>query len=382
MRLAAALLLAACSTTVPERSSTPTAVSVMRSSDPSTAPSPTASVSPTQPATRALIGSLTASIGFIRPEDPRGFTFPVLSDGHYAAASLSDGHGLYRLVAIDLASGLTRTVTVPDGAYGSIAGLDSGRLAISVWRPIPGSDLRGYDYEVEDLATATRRALDHFEIPGRFHSEGAVVATDPRLVLGRGAIAYNHLYVQGDRLYAEVRVGPIGGPMRVVLTTTEVVAPVALSDTALLYVISAGAEAVVHLYELATARDRVLLRVPAGTELALNNDRLLYSRHVNTATSQTGSLVLRDLVTGTETTLTTGNCTLPSLNDRYAIAGCADGGPVPTSLTAFDLATLKPVEVARSAEPLAAPRVAPGVIYWVRYAGAPPITPYFEFLRY
>lgn len=339
--------------------------------------------SPTQPATTALIGNLTASIQFIRPEDPRGFTFPIPSDGRYAAASLSDGHGIYRLVAVDLVSGLTRTVPVPDGAYGGIAGLDSGRLAISVWRPIPGSDLRGYDYEIEDLATTTRRTLDHFEIPGRFHSEGSAPAAYAWFVLGRSGVAYNHLYVQGDRVYAELRVGPIDGPMRMVLTTTAVVIPVALSDNALLYVISSpGSEDVVHVYDLATAGDRVLLRVPAGTELALGNDRLLYSTHVNTPTSQTGSLVLRDLATGVETTLATGNCTYPTLNERYAIAGCADGGRVPRSLIAFDLATLQPVEVARSSEPLAGPRVAPGVVYWVRYAGAPPITAYLELLRY
>jgi hypothetical protein len=343
----------------------------------------TASPSPSQPATQALVGTLTTSISFLRPEDPRGFTFPIPSDGQYAAASLSDGHGLYRLVAVDLASRLTRTVAVPDGSYGGIAGLDAGRLAISLWRPIPGGDVRGYDYEIEDLATTTRQTLDHFEIPGRFHSQGAAPAPDPQLVLGRNRVAYSHLYVQGDSLYAELRVGPIDGPMKIVITTTAVVAPIALSDNALLYVIQVGVEDIVHLYDLTTARDRILLRAPAGTtEHALTNDWYLYSTHQNSPTSQTGRLVLRDLATGVESILATGNCTYPSLNERYAIAGCADGGRVPTSLTAFELATLRPVEVARSVEPLAGPRVAPGVIYWVRFAGAPPITPYFELIRY
>ena len=375
--IALALLLSctAVPATVPSPSATATSSSTQLVR-------PVATASPTQPATRALIGSLTTSLGFIRPEDPHGFTFPILSDGRYAAASLSDGHGLYRVIAVELSSGVTRTVAVPDGSFGGIAGLDNGRLAMSLWRPIPGSDLRGYDYEIEDLATTTRQTLDHFEIPGRFHSQGSPAAPYATVVLGSNAVAYNHLYVQGDRVYAELRVGPVGGPMRVAVTTSEVVTPVALNETALLYVISAGEQDVIHLYDLATGRDRVLLRAPSGTELALNNDLLLYSTHMNTPTAQAGRLVLRDLVTDAEATLTTGNCTYPSINERYAMAGCADGGRSPTSLTAFELATHQPVEVARSSEPLAGPRVAPGVIYWVRYAGAPPITAYLELLRY
>ena len=375
LAIAIALLLSCTAppVTVPSPSASATSTPVVR---------PAATASPTQPATRALIGSLTASLGFIRPEDPHGFTFPILSDGHYAAANLGDGHGLYRVIAVDLSGGVTRTVAVPDGSFGGIAGLDTGRLAMSLWRPIPGSDLRGYDYEVEDLATTTRQTLDHFEIPGRFHSQGSPAAPYATVVLGRSAVAYNHLYVQGDRVYAELRVGPVGGPMRVAVTTSEVVTPVALNDTALLYTISAGEQDVIHLYDLTTGRDRVLLRAPTGTGLALNNDRLLYSTHMNTPTAPAGRLVLRDLATDAESTLTTANCTYPSINERYAMAGCADGGRSPTNLIAFDLATLQPVEVARSTEPLAGPRVAPGVIYWVRYAGAPPITAYLELLRY
>lgn len=343
---------------------------------------PTATASASLTPTRALVGTLSASRPFIRPDDPKGFGIPIMSDGRFAAAALNDGHGTYRLVAVDLSSGSIRTVPVPDGAYGGIVGLDSGRLAISAWRPGPG-DLRTYDYQLEDLATSTRRTLDHFEVPGRFHSQGAAPAPDPLFIFSHSAVAYNHLYTQGDQLYAELRLGPIDGPMRVAVTTTAVVAPVALSDTALVYWIAVGAEYVVHLYDLASARDRVLLRAPAGTvEVALSNDRLLYSTHMNSPTAQTGRLVIRDLATDSETTLTTGNCTYPTLNERYAVAGCADAGRAPMTVTAYDLATLQSVEVARSLEPLAGPRAAPGVIYWIRYAGAPPITPYFELLRY
>ncbi len=267
---------------------------------------------------------------------PAGFPYvggPVLTDGTQALAAFGDGHSKSTYMLLDLATGTTRTVPVTlTGDLGSPVALVNGRLGVVSWSRTSAGE--SYRYEIDDLASGTARTLDTSDAPGHFHGEGSPVQADPGLVLGPNAVAYVHLFVQGPDLVGELRVGPTAGPMKSVVTSKLPVRPLAITETTLAYAVPSAEGSQLHVYDLASGRDRVAAR------------------------------------------------NLPSLEDRYASVSCSDPNQATTAITIYELATLKPIEVARSTDVIANAHLSTGTITWERFDRARPPALFIETLRY
>ena len=374
LALAAVLFIGGCAQ--PIAVVTPSPSSPMPTTTLATAtPAPTSSVSPT---TVLMAGSFR-SVAF---PAPAGFPYvggPVLTDGTQALAAFGDGHSKSTYMLLDLATGTTRTVPVTlTGDLGSPVGLVNGRLGVMSWSRTSAGE--SYRYEIDDLASGTARTLDTSDAPGHFHGEGSPVQADPGLVLGPNAVAYVHLFVQGPDLVGELRVGPTAGPMKSVVTSKLPVRPVAITETTLAYAVPSAEGSQLHVYDLASGRDRVAARGLFGSEVALGPGRLLYT--VQSLGAEPGRVMIQDLVTGNESVLVSGTCNLPSLDDRYASVSCSDPNQATTAITIYELATLRPIEVARSTDVIANAHLSTGTITWERFDRARPPALFIETLRY
>jgi hypothetical protein len=313
---------------------------------------------------------------------PAGFPYvggPVLTDGTQAFVVFADGYSQFTYMLLDLATGTTRTVpAAPAGDFGGPVALVNGRLGVVAWSRTSAGE--SYRYELDDLASGTTRTLDTSDAPGHFHGQGAPVQADPALVVGPNAVAYIHLFVQGPDLVGELRVGPAAGPMKSVFTSKLPVRPVALSETTLAYTVPSADGSQLHVYDLASGRDRVVARGRLGFGFALGPGRILYT--VQSLDREPGRAMIQDLVTGNESVLVSGTCGSPSLDDRYATVSCSDPNQATTAITIYELATLKRIEVARSTDVIANAYLSTGAITWDRFDRATPPALYVETLRY
>lgn len=378
-----AAVVAACAPTVIPVTPAPAAASP----EPSLAPTPPAASPQPPPSRSAPVKPTTV----LMPGTFRSVPFPapsglpivgqVMSDQAEAVAVFADGHGTVGYALLDLATGKTRTLAplaLNDLGPGPAA-LAGGRLALLASSRTNAGET--YRYEIEDLGTGARTTLDTADAPGHFHGEGAPVQPDPAILLSPGHVAYIHLFVEGPDLVGELRVGPIEGPMRTVITSKLPVRPVALSETVLAYTVPGDGGDELHAYDLGTGRDRLVARGAIGFEVALGRGRMLYTiRSVDVP----GRAIIRDLADGSEAVVATGRCGSLSLNDRYATVDCREPTPDAheTTITVYDLATLRPIEVARSSERIGNARLSPGSITWNHYDAAPPAELRIETLEY
>jgi hypothetical protein len=369
---AAALLVGGCAQ--PIAVVTPSPSSPIPTATPTIAtPAPTSSVSPT---TVLMAGSFR-SVAF---PAPAGYPYvgQVLTDGTQAFAAFGDGSkSAYTL--LDLATGTARTVPLTlTGDFGGPVALVNGQLGVLSWSRTSAGE--SYRYEIDDLASGTTRTLDTSEAPGHFHGEGSPEQADPALIVGQNAVAFVHLFVQGPDLVGELRVGPAAGPMKSVFTSKRPVRPVALSDTTLAYAVPSAEGSQLHVYDLASGRDRVVARGRLAAAVALGAGRLLYT--VQPLDTEPGRAIVQDLATGNESVLVSGTCGSPSLDERYATVSCSDPNQATTAITIYELATLKRIEVARSTDVIVNARLSTGTITWDRFDRARPPALFIETLRY
>lgn len=367
------LLLTTCASAVV----TPTPMPSIASATPgSTAGRP--SPSPSIPPTTVLIPGTFRSVALPAPPG-LPVAGPVFTDGTYAFGAFGDGHANYGYELLDLATGATRALPPlgPDDMGGPV-GLTNGRIAyLSMFRSAAG---QSYAYEIEDIVTGARKTIDSSDTPGHFTGEGAPIEAGATLVLGPHAVAYVHLSAQGPDLVGELRVGPIDGPTRVIARSTQPVHLLALTDTTLAYLVGAR-EDELHVYDIAAGRDRIAARGPLGFEVALAPGRLLYL--IRTLDATPGRAILQDLATGNETVIAMGNCNTPALNDRYAAVRCYPADPGSrTTISVYELATAKMVQVARSSDTVDGVHLFAGTMVWFRYDGAVPPRVSVESLRY
>lgn len=355
-------------------------------SGPDSSPSATAIVSsptplPTLAPTRVLLSGSYRSVPFPAPAGLR-YVNGVLTDGHYVVATYGDGQSSFAYVLLDLTTGATRTLPAPAaGVFGGPIAIADGRIGFSeIARSTTGES---YSYAIEDLATGSLRTLDTSDAPGHFHAQGSPLEPDPWLVLGDGNVAYVHLFVQGPDLIGELRVGPLDGPMRTVTRSKLQVRPLALTNTTLAYTIPSTnlTASELHIYDIASGRDRIATRGQLGFEVALAGNRLLYTLQAATA-SEAGREIVQDLSTGSETMIAGGSCNSPSLNDRYAAINCSDPNLRPHTLALFDLVSGARVPLAESTDIIGNARLAPGAVTWFRYDSAMPPDLFVETLRY
>src|SRR5439155_1536941 len=116
--------------------------------------------------------------------------------------------------------------------------------------------------------------------------------------------------VQAPDLVGGLRVGPTAGPMKSVVTSKLPVRPVAITETTLAYAVPSAEGSQLHVYDLASGRDRVAARGLFGSEVALGPGRLLYT--VQSLGAEPGRVMIQDLVPGNESVLVSGTCDLPS----------------------------------------------------------------------
>jgi hypothetical protein len=293
-----------------------------------------ASASPTTtPLATTPPGSLTM------PTDRDMISFAA-DRGALIAFSTKDGLPPYesKIQRADATTNAWRTIYASDGhfAAGSVA---AGRAALAEYRqPDQGAGAYSVDFTVVDLMTGRATAIDRFTLSqATFHGGGG----GPRrptgsIVIGPDRAAWTRLIEgPGGSITGELRFALIADPGRSmpVASSAEWIRALAVDAHRLLYVLGGKTEDQLHIRDLDTGVDRIVLTGTVGDQqreggipgfdlARLGGDWAIW---LDTPRAATGRLRAVNVLSGAERTVDMGgsSCSAPSAGTRYVAWYCS-----------------------------------------------------------
>jgi len=164
-----------------------------------------------------------------------------------------------------------RTIYTSDSHFsgGRVA---NGRVALLEYRePFQGGGAYSVDFTVVDLATGTATAIDRFAMTSATYRGGGSNSRRPNasIVLGADRVAWTSLVEgPGGSVTGELRVASLADPARATLiaASAEWIGPLGLDAHRLLYVLGGKTEDELHLRDLDSGADKVVVAGAVGDQ--------------------------------------------------------------------------------------------------------------------
>jgi hypothetical protein len=306
-------------------------------------PSTSAMPSPlaTLEATGAPAVASAAANTFTMPTDRDMITFAA-DRGALIAFSTHDGPPPYesKIQRADAGTNTWRTVYKSDAMFsaGRAAG---GRVALGEYRePFQGGGAYSVDFTVVDLSTGTATPVDRFALSSATFRGGGGAPRRPvgSIVLGPDRVAWTRLIEgPGGSVTGELRVGSLAAPGRVTVigSSMEWIAPLGLDAHRLLYVLGGKTEDQLHVRDLDTGADKILITgavgdqqreggIPGFNVAVLAGDWAIW---LDTPRSAPGMVRAVNVASGGERTIDAGgsSCSGTSAGTRYVAWYCSPG---------------------------------------------------------
>ena len=305
----------------------------------STAPTSSAGAAAVSPApARAALTGTT----FTMPADREMVSF-YAAGGALVAYSTKDAPPPYasRILLADPPAGPWRVVYESDARLG-VEGVVEDRIAFGEYRePYQGGGAYSEVFAVVDLATGQKTDIDRFTMSAATYRGGGSAPRRPigAIVLGPDHVAWTRL-VEGaaGSVTGELRIAPLGDPTTgtLVATSTEWVRPLAVDAHRLVYVLSDKTEESLHVRQIDSGADAVVLTGPVGDTArgeipgfdyaAVSGDWAVWldARSFKSSSTEHGTGHAVNLATGDERALEVvgSSCSGVSAGSRYFVWAC------------------------------------------------------------
>ena len=336
---------------------------------PSASPLPAASLA----AGGAPAASATAGT-FTMPTDRDMVTFAA-DRGALIAFSTRDAPPPYesKIQRAEPSTNAWRTIYRSDAHFGA-GRVVAGRAALAEYREqYQGGGAYSVDFAVVDLSTGAATAVDRFALSAATYRGGGGAPRRPAgsIVIGPDRAAWTRL-IEGPAgsVTGELRVARLADPGRStpIASSTEWIAPLAVDEHRLLYVLGGKTEDQLHVRDLDTDADRVVVSgsvgdvqregaIPGFNVARLAGEWAVWLDAPRAATR--GTIRGLNVVTGAERTIDAGgsSCAGPTAGSRYVAWYCSGGVS-----GILDAATLQP---ARDVPAIgAAPEANDDALFW------------------
>lgn len=320
----------------------------------------------------AASATATTSVGFTMPTDRDMITFAA-DRGALIAFSSKDAPPPYesKVQRAEPGANTWRTIYTSDSHFsgGRVA---NGRVALVEYRePFQGGGAYSVDFTVVDLTTGIATAIDRFAMTSATYRGGGSNDRRPNgsIVLGPDRVAWTRL-VEGPSgsVTGELRVAPLADPAQAtrIDSSAEWIAPLGLDAHRLLYVLGGKTEDELHLRDLDTGADKVVVTgavgdqqreggIPGFNVAVLGGDWTVW---LDTPRSAAGQVRAVNVVSGDERTIDAGgsSCSQVSAGTRYIAWYCS-----PNLNRILDVTTLEP---ARDVPVGVAPEASDDALVW------------------
>jgi hypothetical protein len=238
-------------------------------------------------------------------------------------------------------NGPWKTVFEIDASFVGGGQVVAGRVALIEYRePFQGGGAFSEDFTVIDLATGKTTAIDRFALSSATYHGGGGGPRRPvaRMVIGPDHVAWTRL-VEGSRgsITAELRVATLADPVRarIVGSSAEWISPLSVDAHRLLYVLGSKTEDQLHLLDLNTGADRVIVSaaMPVDIQVAplpgldhalLSGDWAIW---LDSPRASDGLLRAINIADGVDRKIAMGgsSCSEPSIGTKYVAWYCSAG---------------------------------------------------------
>ncbi len=301
-------------------------------------------------------GQSVAPGAFTMPTDRDMITFAA-DRGALIAFSARDAPPPYesKIQRAGPTTNVWKTIYASDGLFltGRVV---AGRAALTEHRePYQGGGAYSVDFTVVDLSTGKATAIDRFAMTQLAYRGGGGGPRRPvgSIVIGPDRAAWTRLIEgPGGSVSGELRVAALADPGRVtsIATSMEWIAALAIDAHRLLYVLGGKTEDQLHMHDLDTGTDRIVVTGAVGDQQreggipGFNLARLAgdWAIWLDTPRGATGKIRAVNVVSGAERTIDGGgsSCSNPTAGSRYVAWYCsANVGGV------LDANTLEPVRI-------------------------------------
>jgi hypothetical protein len=235
----------------------------------------------------------------------------------------------------------------------------NGRVGFIEYRaPYQGGGAYSNDFVVLDLASGVKTEIDRFALSAATYRGGGGGPRRPvgAIVLGPDHVAWTRLVEgSGGSITGELRIASLADPaeQQLVATSSEWIRPLDIDAERLVYVLGGRTEDALHVRDIATGADRVLLTgavgdtvrgvIPDFDQAAVSGDWAVWLTDPKNFASKGQALNVR---TGERRDLETGgsSCYGVSAGTRYFAWGCgksSDAAAPPVLV--IDAKTLEPL---------------------------------------